>query len=396
MDVPAPTMDLTTILNTGAMRDARMESLANAAMTAGIDAYREKDYDKAAKAFGRATALSPSGAYATQAYKYLSMACQQLGKNEEAIKAYLTGIKFNPQNADLRGDLGNIYFALERYSEAETQYKAALRLNPSVKNNFALGQLYLKTDRLADAEMQFNKVITHAPNEAGGQFGLGQALAKQKRYDEAISRFQKALALNRDFDDARLEMAIAYADKGDMETAQSILELMKDNRSDLAGMLSDYLYRIEKPRLEFAGYESSFAYKYPMNTPVSFLDAYLEAANTASQFTMVFQFGREMNPASVMNRYNWQISRADGRNGSIYNFGLPIAETEAQIAPFPDAVVYNPHTYQATVTFTIRQNAAADATLDPSHIVFRFSGKDIFGNRMDSDADEFSGFLGIR
>lgn len=396
MDILSANVDVSAVLNAGANRDAQMESLANTALTAGIDAYREKDYEKAAKAFHRATAFSPSGTYATDAFKYLSMAYQQLGKTDKAIQAYQTGIKFNPQNDTLRTDLGNIYFATGRYAEAETHYNAAVRINPSVKNIFALGQLYMKTERYSDAEIQFNKVITRSPHEAGGHFGLGQALAKQKRYEEAITRFEKALSLNKNFDDAKLEMAIAYADMGNTDQARSILDELEAQESKLSSLLDDYLYQTEKPRIEFVSIESSFLYKFPMNTPVSVMDSYLEAANTQRQFDMVFQFGKEMDLSSVMNRYNWQISRADSSTGGLYNFGLPIPETEAQIAPFPDSVVYDPDTYQATVTFTINQNATADATIDPSHIVFRFSGKDIFGNRMDKAYDSFSGFSGIK
>lgn len=50
---------------------------------------------------------------------------------------------------------------------------------------------------------------------------------------------------------------------------------------------------------------------------------------------------------------------------------------------------------QATVTFTIAQNSAADGTIDPSHIIFKFGGEDIFGNKMDEDGDEYSPFTGI-
>lgn len=44
------------------------------------------------------------------------------------------------------------------------------------------------------------------------------------------------------------------------------------------------------------------------------------------------------------------------------------------------------------VTFII---SAVDGTIDPSHIIFKFSGEDIFGNKMDEDSDEYSPFTGI-
>ena len=41
--------------------------------------------------------------------------------------------------------------------------------------------------------------------------------------------------------------------------------------------------------------------------------------------------------------------------------------------------------------FRINQNSDASATLDPSHIMFQFSGKDASGNSMDHSADQYSG-----
>ena len=44
------------------------------------------------------------------------------------------------------------------------------------------------------------------------------------------------------------------------------------------------------------------------------------------------------------------------------------------------------------VAFSLTQNDTADGTIDPSHIAFKFKGEDKFGNRMDPNADEFTGF----
>jgi hypothetical protein len=41
--------------------------------------------------------------------------------------------------------------------------------------------------------------------------------------------------------------------------------------------------------------------------------------------------------------------------------------------------------------FRVSQNADGNATLDPSHIMFRFMGKDAYGNTMDTSSDEYSG-----
>jgi hypothetical protein len=72
-----------------------------------------------------------------------------------------------------------------------------------------------------------------------------------------------------------------------------------------------------------------------------------------------------------------------------------VPSTEVSIAPTPLAVFYNQDEQTATVVFKLRQNASGDGTLDPSHINFSFSGKDVVGQAMDPSADRYSGFSGF-
>jgi hypothetical protein len=108
---------------------------------------------------------------------------------------------------------------------------------------------------------------------------------------------------------------------------------------------------------------------------------------------MIFQFDKEMDRESVENIYNWSIRRADGSAaGDRYNFGLAVGDTEIRLPSYPEHVYYDAKNFTATMRFTLHQNAEANATIDPSHVVFQFKGEDGFGNRMDPEKDEFSGF----
>jgi hypothetical protein len=156
------------------------------------------------------------------------------------------------------------------------------------------------------------------------------------------------------------------------------------------------MYKAEAPRIEYASSQSSFPYYFGPFTPLSALDSYLLNANTSRPFTMVFQFSKEMDRASVENRFNWSMSRSTmGGPGQAYYFGLGVPESEVTLDPFPELVSYDEDNFSATVTFRIYQNSAADGTLDPSHVVFKFSGEDLFGKAMDDEADEFSDFVDV-
>jgi hypothetical protein len=103
-----------------------------------------------------------------------------------------------------------------------------------------------------------------------------------------------------------------------------------------------------------------------------------------------------MDRESIENPANWLISRAAGQGpGQSYNFGMRVPATEVSIKPIPDAVTWDEDNLTASVYFTITQNASGTGTLDPSHIEFKFSGKDIYGLAMDTQCDQFCGFSGV-
>ncbi|MDH3886810.1 MAG: hypothetical protein OET63_21505, partial [Desulfobacterales bacterium] len=157
-----------------------------------------------------------------------------------------------------------------------------------------------------------------------------------------------------------------------------------------------YMYKADPPKIMFAHADSTFLHTMPNDTHVSALDSYLINADASKSFTMVFQFDKQMDRASVENRINWQIGRSTQNGaGQAYNFGLPIPSTEVTVSPLPENVYWNEEEMSATVTFSIQQNATADGTIDPSHIEFKFTGKDIYGNSMDDKFDQYIGFSGV-
>lgn len=375
---------------------AQLESLANNALSRGVDFLMRKKYVEATKEFERSIGLSPHSQYSLVTSQYLANAYLQLGDTRNATKAYQTSINLNPQIDEPHIMLGNLLYAEKRYKEAEKEYREAVKLNPTnAGNHYYLGQSYLAAGLNKDAENEFSQVKKLDPAKPDGDFGLGLAFSNQGRYEDAIRHFKEAITINKEFYDAYAEMGYAYADSGQMDEAMEILEFLKEKEPVLADSLSRYAYKVDPPKLMFASYNSTFMHYMPSRTPVSALDAYLENANTAKQFSMVFQFDKEMDRASVENRFNWKISRSSGSGpGQAYNFGRPIPSTEIKINPYPTNIYYDPETLTATIKFNITQNATSSGTIDPSHIEFMFTGKDKFGFSMDPDKDQFTNFSG--
>lgn len=374
----------------------RLENLSNQALSRGIDLYSQKNYTGAATEFQRAVNFNPNSDFSTAATKYLAQSYLKLEKTDKAIEAYQNTLKRHPDDESLQVELGNLFFSEDRFTEAVNAYQAAVNINPSSTNQYSLGQGQLKAGNSNAAKDAFNAVIRLEPESAYGYQGLGQVFAKDGDHERAIKQFEIAINKNSEYYDAYLDLGYAYADAGEIEKAKETVEFLADKDEDLSSLLDAYINKVEPPKMMLAWSTGTFRYNKTFQTPVSALDSYLQNADTSKSFNIDIQFSKDMDRKSIENILNWNISRATGPGlAKTYNFGDAIPDTEVNLSPIPDNVFYDAEKMVATVSFTIQQNSTADATIDPSHIIFKFKGKDAEGNSIDSDYDEFSGFSGV-
>ncbi|MGB5986544.1 MAG: tetratricopeptide repeat protein [Desulfobacterales bacterium] len=374
-----------------------LESVANQALSNGIDLFQEKDYKTAEQEFRRAAGMAQFSANGPEAYKYLAMTYDRMDMPDKAVKTYEQAVERFINRDDLKIDLGNRYYGQQRYAEAEKLYAEAVRLNPSDSNNYALGQAHLQTGKLSHAEDIYRKIIRNSPEDHAGYYGLGQTLSKMERFGEALEAFEQAAARKDEYWDAYAEIGYAHADLQQMAEAQQMVDLLQEDAPALADALNRYMYKTDPPKISFAHSSSTFAYTLPPKTQVAALDSYLSAADSSKRFTMVFQFDKEMDRESVEKIYNWRIQRASGGPlpGSGYNYGLAAADSEVKLPAFPESVYWDAKNLTATLRFDISQNETTDALIHAGGVEFQFLGEDKFGNAMDRDKDQFSGFSGV-
>jgi len=380
-------------LNTALTMQYDMRSkVAAYAVANGVAMLQKLNYTAAVEQFKKAIALDPTS---QDAYEKLGNTYLQQNRTKDAILAFKNLVRLNPTSADAYNSLGNAYLQDKNYADAEKQYKISASLDKgSTYAPYTLGNLYVQTDRLSEAETQFKKVISLAPKDAHGYYGIGLVANKMGKFDEAVRELSKATGMKEDFDSAIYELGNAYFGLGDKEKAQEQLDALKGMGSYLASDLSMTLF---SPKI-IATLPSAktFSHLKGPGSLLSSLDPLLSTANSSKDFTMVFQFNADMDVESVNNPFNWSISKAGGGGAGLYNNGVNLnPEKEALIPAIPKSVNYDPGSMRATLTFTLMQNSQADATIDPSHIVFKFSGKDVNGNLMDQSADEVDGFAGL-
>lgn len=377
-----------------------MDSLSATVLGQAIDYFQDEKYDLAANTFRRAAALSPYTDNAAKAYQYMGQAYLKLENTEQAIKTYQEAIRLFPTDETFHTALGDIYLQEEMHEEALAQYEAAVKLNSNdAEARYSLGQSYITAEELDKARQQFNDVARISPNSATGYYGLGQVARLEGNLEDAVSQLNKAIRTNKDFELAYVELGYAYADMGDFVKAEGVLETLEVKKSDKATDLENYITQVTQPRIQTASANNGFSAASGPKTKVASLDpanSTLDRANGKKLFSMNFAFSKDMDKASITNPYNWKISRATiQENGGVYNYGLQPSTKEATILPAPAYVTYDTETNTATVYFWLAQNSTIDATIDPKHIVFKFSGIDAYGKSMDAEADEYAGFSGI-
>jgi tetratricopeptide (TPR) repeat protein len=347
---------------------------------------RDNKNEEALKTFKKALAFDPQN---TTAQTYIGKLNLAKGNTFEAIKIFKTMVQAQPGSVDARMNLANAYIQDKRYSESEKELKAASRLDPSNPlPTYTLGLQYTSTNRLTEAENLFLKVKQGSPKDGNVYYALGTVYNKQGRYEDAAKNLEKALSLKKDFPAANYELGVAYNALGRPDDARKQLSILQKTSPEQA---RDLKFILEKPQMLFMDQNNNRKFNQLLGpaTPLWMLDPTLLTARASAQISVAIQFNNEMNMTSVMNPANWGISKANNTEGGYYI--SQIGGREVTIPSSPTFVSYNPETRQANVTFSIQQNALGNATIDPSHLVFKFSGIDAAGRQMDTLADQIDG-----
>jgi Tfp pilus assembly protein PilF len=113
------------------------------------------------------------------------------------------------KNNDIAHDkLAHYLLGVGRLGDAETHYRASLRLKPGVADSYGnLGVTLARQGRLAEAIVQFQLALQHEPKSAEAHANLGRACAAQGQIEAAIQHHREALRLRPDWPEALNNLA---------------------------------------------------------------------------------------------------------------------------------------------------------------------------------------------
>jgi tetratricopeptide (TPR) repeat protein len=139
-----------------------------------------------------ATQLKPTSHVAEgHARVWISLAhVLEATKPDEAIADYQQAAVLQPKDPEPHLAAGALLEKQGKFADAESEYKQALALGPSSDALTGLANIYMRGQRLPEAEAELKKLVAAHPDQADARIQLGRVLAADGKYDEAIAELQ--------------------------------------------------------------------------------------------------------------------------------------------------------------------------------------------------------------
>lgn len=186
---------------------------------------------------------------------YLARAYMRSGKKDKSVEAFNKAIKINPDNAKLRLSAAKLFYEIGLIGEAENHFKRTLE-QPGISKEIRIEAMYFtakiaqKREEYDRAVEIFKKLPDLNPNKETLEkvyLAIGDSILKSGKPSAlAIRYIEKALAINPASGKARILLADALLQKGDlesMERAEENLTALIHSVTDPSLLSSGYTFR---------------------------------------------------------------------------------------------------------------------------------------------------------
>ncbi len=182
----------------------------------GWTLFQEGRSAEAVAEYERALAADPANA---RAHNNLALALVELGRLGEAARHFERSLELQPK-AEIYSDLGFTMARLGKADDARANYQKALGLDRNCTSaHFNLAVMAAQAGAFQEAEAHYRAALPGRPT-ADTHNGLGYVLARQRRPDDAIAEFRKAIESDPKFTPAYNNLAETLAEQGRLEEAE--------------------------------------------------------------------------------------------------------------------------------------------------------------------------------
>jgi Tfp pilus assembly protein PilF len=145
-----------------------------------------------------------AGVHQHEISRRLAVLYDRQGDFNKAAEEYKPLLQKNPKDADLLNDFGYSCYSQGKWSDAETQFRQAVNVNPKHARAWVnLGMTLAQLHRTQESIEAFSKVVSAAQAHCNVAF----ILTTQGRFDDAKAAYRKALALDPELTLARAALA---------------------------------------------------------------------------------------------------------------------------------------------------------------------------------------------
>jgi tetratricopeptide (TPR) repeat protein len=146
------------------------------------------------------------------------------------VTAAIEKARQNPEDYEAQMTAGDLYYQIQRFSDAAKFYEAANRIKPNEGEAIIkLGNSLFDGEQYEQAAKWYEKALQQRPKDVNVRSDLGLTffLREPREIDRAIKEFQASLAIEPNHEMTLQNLAIAYSEKGDKENAEKTVERLK-------------------------------------------------------------------------------------------------------------------------------------------------------------------------
>lgn len=202
------------------LRARLRDVLVRAYLNLGIMLARVGRFARAAEHFEDAAAID---ADFPQVQYSLGVAYFNAGQYKKAVPPLERAFAGNKADDTLRRMLALSWLNTEAYDKAAELLAADVALGADPSLQYAYGLALVRSNRAAEAETTFARLLAEHGDTAELNVVLGQAHAQQGDYDAAVTSFTRALALKPDVAEANAALGVIYLQRGQLTEAASAL-----------------------------------------------------------------------------------------------------------------------------------------------------------------------------
>lgn len=201
--------------------DAEKLKIAQKWLHTGVAYYRERKTAHAIQELQKACDLVPGLA---MAHFYLGLSHIQQGTWAEAIDSLNKAKELEPGKSTTFFYLGMAYEKSQRFQESIKAYRKSIELSPRLGTVYChLGGIYLQQGQYVEAAQVLAEGVKYH-NCPVGNYKAGLAYHMQKRFQQAIGHYRKAIQLDASLADAWCKLGEAYLEMGQNTQGLEILQ----------------------------------------------------------------------------------------------------------------------------------------------------------------------------